>query len=112
MDDTFSNLREDPLGQPMTGVLLRCGGIVGRGSFSRRICGKPFILPPTFPADWKALVDLLKPHGWVLALASVGKQGSYIDEKGKLRVNGDAVMDPLCPSCAAALVERMQSSSS
>ena len=110
-DDTKSNLRVDPLGQPLAGALLRCGGVVRRGAFTRTTCGVPFLLTEPYPATGQELHERLQPHGWVLALASLGGQGSAVVD-GKLYVAGTPVYDPLCPKCAKNLLSRLSAEGS
>jgi hypothetical protein len=105
-----TGLQTNPLGQEIGGMLLRCGGVVKRGMFGRAVCGTPFLLTAPF-AGWPALLDVLKPHGWSLGLASLGGQGSALVD-GRLYVAGTPVYDPLCPKCTKNLLSRLSAEGS
>jgi hypothetical protein len=94
-------MQQNPLASPVAGVLLRCGGIVGKG-LRKRICGTYVVMPYPLPATNQEMYDHLAPLGWGLGLVSIGRAGTHMTGD-KLRTNGEAAFDPLCPTCNKAL---------
>lgn len=94
-------MQQNPLASPVAGILLRCGGIVGKG-IRKRSCGQFIVTPFPLPATQQELYDYLAPHGWGLGLVSLGQEGTFVAE-GKLHTRGAAAFDPLCPACNKAL---------
>lgn len=93
-------MQRDPLASPVAGVLLRCGGIVGKG-FRKRICGQFIVMPFSLATSYRELYDTLAPQGWGLGLVSLGQEGTFV-AAGKLHTRGTAALDPLCPTCLKA----------
>ena len=94
---------QSPLGQPVEGYLLRCGGEV-RKRLHRQPCPLQLVTP--FGLDSDGLLKHLGAQGWYGGLVS-SKEGEAHMEGERLRVPGRAFIDPLCPSCTQALLKRL-----
>ncbi len=108
----MSELREDPLGQPLAGLVLRCGGRIEhkkiRG-FPRRPdepCRMNAVIPQRLLGDFDQLRKALEVHGWSLAVGSQSRGASEVRD-GRLHVPGEAVLDPLCADCSKRLMSRL-----
>jgi len=105
---TLPGLGNDPLAKPVAGMVLRCGGDPKRARFSvtRGPCVEKTIVPFTALTDENALYKWLTSGGWMLALGATGSGTSAVVD-GQLEVPGVPVVEPLCPACGRALLDRL-----
>lgn len=102
-------LRKDPLGQPVEGLAIRCGGTIEhtRWRGGNKPCSNYVIVRMKALVNQDDLSRLLQSVGWSLALASTKSGSAVVD--GELQVAGDAFFDPLCSDCTTKLLARLNS---
>ena len=93
-------LQQSPLRQKIVDFILRC-----RGGTRWRPCKGSTVVP--FGYTEEQLNNELSSTGWCLALTS-SKNGKATLTDGQLSVPGDAVLDPLCPSCTISFMKHLQ----
>ena len=89
-------------------VLIRCGGQPPRARWSLKAAGCParIAVPLVELAD---LHEAVRRQGWHLALVlPEGMAETTIDAEDKLTVPAQSAYDPLCPSCTAAVLDRLR----
>ena len=93
-------------------VLIRCGGQPPRPRWSRKAAGCPAIIKVPL-VELTDLHDAMRRQGWHLALAVLdGAPEPTIDAEDKLTVSAQSAYDPMCPSCTAALLDRLRAAGS
>lgn len=109
---TLPGLGSDPLAAPVAGMVLRCGGDPKRARFAvtRGPCREKTIVPFTALTDEQTLYRWLTSGGWMMALGSTGAGDSEVVD-GKLTIPGVPVVEPLCPACGQALMDRLSKES-
>jgi hypothetical protein len=109
---TLPGLGRDLLSRPVAGMVLHCGGDPKRARFAvvRGPCREKTIVPFTALTDEQTLYRWLTSGGWMMALGSTGAGASEVVD-GQLTVPGVPVVEPLCPACGRALMDRLSKES-